>query len=114
MNHELVLLTREIDWDWIEKELSGYYSSEGKPSVPIRTMVGMLFLKQLYNQSDESVLRTWIENPYWQYFTGEVYFQHKPPFDPTDLVYFRKLVGEEGMEKILALIHNGGQDQDAA
>lgn len=115
LNHELVLLSQEIDWDWIEKELSGYYSSEGRPSVPIRTMVGMLLLKQLYNQSDESVLRTWIENPYWQYFTGEVYFQHKPPFDPTDFVYFRKRVGEEGMEKILALtvkVHKGAQDED--
>lgn len=102
-NHELAILAGEIDWDWIENELKGYYSHEGRPSVPIRTMAGMLLLKQLYNQSDESVLQRWVENPYWQYFTGETYFQHKPPFDPTDFVYFRKRAGEEGMEKVLSL-----------
>lgn len=113
-NHELVILAAEVDWNWIEQELNGYYSEEGRPSVPVRTMVGMLLLKQLYNQSDESVLERWIENPYWQYFTGETYFQHKPPFDPTDFVYFRKRVGEKGMEKVLALtvkLHPGSEDE---
>lgn len=111
-NHELAILAGQIDWEWIETELSIYYSDQGRPSVPIRTMVGMLLLKQLYNQSDESVLQGWIENPYWQFFTGETYFQHQPPFDPTDFVYFRKRVGEQGMEKVLSLtvkLHQGAE-----
>ena len=114
LNQALVVLSKEVDWNWIETELKGYYSREGRPSIPIRTIVGMLLLKQLYNQSDESVLARWVENPYWQYFTGETHFQHKPPFDPTDFVYFRKRVGKPGMEKVLGLtvkLHPGSEDE---
>ncbi len=113
-HHQLVELSKELDWDWIETELKDYYSISGRPSVAIRTMVGMLLLKQLYNQSDESVMDRWVENPYWQYFTGETHFQVKPPFDPTDFVYFRKRVGREGMEKVLSLtvkVHDGAESE---
>lgn len=115
MSHELIILAKEVDWNWIESELKDSYSEEGRPSIPIRTMVGMLLLKQLHNQSDESVLARWVENPYWQYFTGEQYFLHRPPFDPTDFVYFRKRVGETGMEKVLSLtvrLHFGSESEE--
>ena len=115
MSHELIILAKEVDWNWIENELKDSYSEEGRPSIPIRTMVGMLLLKQLHNQSDESVLARWVENPYWQYFTGEQYFLHRPPFDPTDFVYFRKRVGETGMEKVLSLtvrLHFGSESEE--
>jgi IS5 family transposase len=113
-SHEMVVLGEQIDWKWIENELKAYYSDQGRPSVPVRTMVGLLLLKQLFDQSDESVLDRWVENPYWQSFTGETYFQHKPPFDPTDFVYFRKRVGEQGMEKVLSLtvkLHKGSESE---
>ena len=115
LDHELCRLAEEIDWQWIDAELDGYYAREGRPSIPVRTMVGMLLLKRMYDQSDESVLARWIENPYWQFFTGETYFQHRPPFDPTDFVYFRKRVGEAGMEKILSLtvrLHCGSEVEE--
>lgn len=115
MQHELVILSQELDWAWIEQELQPYYSKEGRPSVPIRMIVGMLLLKQMYNQSDESVIDRWIENPYWQYFCGEVYFQKEKPFDPTDFVLFRKRVGEIGMEKVLTFtvkLHKGEESAD--
>ena len=101
MRHELIILSKELDWTWIESELSGYYAAEGRPAIPVRTMVGMLLLKQMFNQSDETVIYRWVENPYWQYFTGEEFFQHKAPFDPSDFVHFRKRVGESGMEKVV-------------
>jgi transposase, IS5 family len=110
MEHALVVLSTELDWSWIEKELSQYYALEGRPSVPIRKMVGLLLLKQMYKESDESAVERWIENPYWQYFCGEVYFQKTKPFDPTDFVLFRKRVGETGMEKVLTFtvkLHKG-------
>ena len=115
LDHELSRLAEEIDWECIDAELDGYYAREGRPSIPVRTMVGMLLLKRMYDQSDESVLARWVENPYWQYFTGETYFQHRPPFDPTDFVYFRKRVGEAGMEKILSLtvrLHCGSEVEE--
>ena len=36
-----------------------------------------------------------------QHFCGEVNFQHHWPFDPTELIKFRKRMGESGMERIL-------------
>jgi IS5 family transposase len=114
-NHELVALGKEIDWKWIEEQFIGYYAKDGRPSVPVRKMVGLLLLKQLFNESDESVIDRWIENPYWQYFTGETYFQHTKPFDPTDFVLFRRRVGQEGMEKILTMslkLHPGSEKDE--
>jgi IS5 family transposase len=35
-----------------------------------------------------------------QYFCGEVFFQHRFPFHPSDFVHFRKRIGESGIEKI--------------
>ncbi|EOG6894210.1 transposase [Flavobacterium psychrophilum] len=40
-------------------------------SIPIKKTAGLLMLKGMFNESDESVVERWIENAYWQYFTGE-------------------------------------------
>jgi len=101
-DHELVILSRKIDWDYLDNELSKYYCSDnGRPWIPIRKISGILMLKRMFNESDESVLVRWIENPYWQYFCGEANFQHDLPFDRTELIKFRQRIGEEGAEKIL-------------
>jgi IS5 family transposase len=108
--HELCILSKEIDWTGLEQELKDFYSENGRPSIPIRTMVGMLFLKNMFNLSDESVVARWIENPYWQYFTGEQYFQNSQPFDPSEFVHFRKRMGQSGLEKIMSFtvkVHQG-------
>lgn len=106
-NHELCLLSKKIDWDKVEEDFSQYYCVEnGRPSIPIRKIIGVILLKRVYNQSDESVVERWIENPYWQYFCGETNFQHQQPFDPTELIKFRQRIGESGAEKILSLSIN--------
>jgi IS5 family transposase len=101
-NHELALLANTIDWKYFEKEFKLYYSDRGAPSVPIRTMVGCLLLKQLYNLGDDRVPEYWIRDVYFQYFCGNVFFEHKFPFDPSDFVHFRNRVGEDGIAKIFA------------
>lgn len=106
-NHKLVLLTKKINWDELEDQLSKYYClNNGRPGVPIRTVAGMLLLRRMFNESDESVIERWIENPYWQYFCGELYFRHEPPFDRTELIKFRKRIGEEGAELLLKMSIN--------
>jgi len=102
MNHELVLLSKAIDWKNLEEKLSVYYSHTGKPSMPIRLMVSCLLLKRLYNLGDETLAKAWVMNPYMQYFSGEPYFRHEFPFDPSDLVHFRKRIGEEGIATIFS------------
>ena len=87
-----------------EKDLSIYYTLDnGRPSIPIRKVAGVLLLRRMFNASDERAVEIWKENPYWQYFCGEVYFQHESPFDPTELIKFRKRIGQEGAERILKL-----------
>jgi IS5 family transposase len=98
--HELCLLAKKIDWNGLEREFAPLYGKVGHPSVPIRTIVGLLLLKQMYNLGDETVVERYLENPYWQHFCGEIYFQYKLPFDPSDFVHFRHRIGPEGMEKI--------------
>ena len=98
--HRLCLLAKKIDWKCLEEEFGPLYGKVGRPSVPIRTIVGLLLLKQMYNLGDETVVERYLENPYWQHFCGEVYFQYKLPFDPSDFVHFRHRIGPEGMKKI--------------
>ena len=99
-NHELVLLSKNIDWSYFEQEFAPYYSRKGAPSVPIRLMVGCLMLKHLYNLGDDRLPEFWVRDVYFQYFCGGVFFEHKFPFDPSDFVHFRNRVGEAGIEKI--------------
>lgn len=100
MRHELVLLANKIDWNYFETEFSPLYAAVGKPSMPIRLMAGSLMLKRIYDLGDETLCEAWQMNPYMQYFCGMAHFEHKYPCDPSDLVHFRKRLGEAGVEKI--------------
>lgn len=66
-----------------------------------RLVAGLLYLQHALDASDEAVVNTWIENPYWQYFCGEVYLQTKAPIDPSSLTRWKKRIGEEGVETLL-------------
>lgn len=98
--HELCRLARKADWEKTNREFAGFYSPKGAPSIPIRIIVGLIILKQVYRYSDKSALLQWVENPYWQYFCGEICFQHKVPFHHGDFSHFRKRIGKEGERKI--------------
>lgn len=80
---------------------AGTISNAGRPRLPTRLMVSLLYLKQAFNQSDEDTIERWSETPTWQYFCGNEYFEHRWPCDPTQLGRFRKLLGEEGVEELL-------------
>ena len=112
--HPLAVLAREVDWDFIEGEIAPCFSHTGRPSVPARSIVGLLMLKRMFDESDESVVARWTENPYWQHFTGEEYFQKRGPFDPSEFVHFRKRVGPEKMEALLSAtvrLHKGAEKE---
>jgi transposase, IS5 family len=102
LGHPLVKLSQELDWSKMELEFEKLYSEQGRPSIAIRKIAGLLLLKAMFKESDESVVERWIENPYWQFFTGEVFFQNKQPFDPSEFVHFRKRIKESGLEFILS------------
>ena len=105
--HEMMILSRIIPWDSLESEFSDLYQSNGnaggQPPKPIRLMIGILLLQHLHNLSDEQVVRSWVENPYWQFFCGYDFLQWNFPIDPSSLTRFRNRIGANRMEKILSL-----------
>ena len=55
----------------------------------------------------------WLENPYYQHLTGEVFFQHRAPIDPSSLTRWRKRIGEEGVEWLLTKTIEAGRKSGA-
>jgi len=109
LRHVLVKLTALIDWDVFERKWSGFFpSTTGRPATPPRLVAGLLYLQHAYRLSDEAVVARWIENPYYQHFTGETFFQHRPPIDPSSLTRWRIRIGEEGVEWLLTQTINAG------
>ena len=78
-NHPLVSLAHAIPWKNLEDKFTHLYSHTGAPSHHLRKMIGLLLLQRIYNLSDERVVDMWIENPYFQYFSGEAAFQWQQP-----------------------------------
>lgn len=97
MSHELVRLADRVDWSRFEERFGSYFSSDmGRPGVPTRLIVGVHYLKYMFDLSDSGVVQGWRENPYWQYFCGCQYFETKFPFDRSYMTKWRKRVGEDG------------------
>jgi len=85
--HPLVRLANAIDWGYFEREFGKFYiENVGRPGKPIRILVGLHYLKNAYDESDETCVERYFENPYWQYFYGFEHFQHEFPLKPTTLV----------------------------
>lgn len=104
MRHPLVRLAGLMNWDEIERSLSLHFTSgRGRPALPARLVAGLLYLQHVNDASDEAVVNTWLENPYWQYFCGEQYLQTELPINPSSLTRWRKRMGEEGVETLLSV-----------
>jgi IS5 family transposase len=114
--HPLFVLASQIDWLVFEQAFAPLYCLDnGRPAKPIRLMVGLLILKHLRNVSDENIVEQWSENNYYQYFCGELNFIPIVPCEASELVHFRKRIGESGIELIFkeSIRVNGkdGQEQ---
>lgn len=100
--HPLVQLADKIDWPRFDTAFADSYSEDlGAPAKAIRLMVGLQYLKYTFNESDESVVDRWVENPYWQYFCGFTHMQHEAPIDPSSMSRWRKRVGGDRLEQLL-------------
>jgi len=101
-NHALVKLARAIDWRFLEERFGAVYSDKpGQPPLPTRLMAGLAILKHSYDLSDEALCDRWVENPYFQYFCGEEFFQHVLVFDRSSLTRWRQRMGEEKLQALL-------------
>ena len=128
LRHPLAVLASRMPWQELEAQIAHLFAKQvragknisdvdlfggvsrvvgagvspaGRPRLPLRLMISLLYLKHAFNESDEGVVERWAETPTWQYFSGLDYFEHRWPCDPTALVHFRKALGEEGVEALL-------------
>jgi transposase, IS5 family len=95
-DHALARLARAIDWSFLEERFGAVYTDvPGRPPLPTRLMAGLAILKHMHDLSDEVLCERWIENPYYQLFCGEEFFQHRLVFDRSSLTRWRQRMGEE-------------------
>jgi transposase, IS5 family len=102
MRHALVKLARAVDWAFLERTFGeAYTDGPGQPPLPTRLMAGLIILKYTHNLSDEALCDRWVENPYYQFFCGEEFFQHELVLDRSSLSNWRKRMGEEKVKALL-------------
>ncbi len=101
LSHELVKASKMLNWRDLEGHFGATYcQNNGRPAINTRLMIGLQMLRCLHDISDEEVLEVWLQNPYWQYFCGMEYFQHKMPIDPSSMTRWRKRFGDAGVSKL--------------
>ena len=140
LRHPLAVLASRMPWSQIESSLAPVFahrdrkgrpsegadmfgptlavagagiSNAGRPRLPIRLMVALLYLKHAYNESDESLVERWAQDVYFQFFSGQVYFEPRPPCDPAQISRFRRVLGEAGVEQLLKTTIEAAVDMGA-
>src|SRR5215475_4269935 len=101
MEHELVELAGRFDWEHLDEQIAPLYSDKGRPGIATRFVIGLMLLKHIFGLSDEEVCERWVYDPYFQYFTGEEFFQHRFPHERSDLSHWRQRLGSK-LELLLA------------
>lgn len=127
LRHPLAVLSQRLPWAKLEASLApvfahrpkfpggggldlfgpvpagvAYVSNAGRPRLPLRLMISLLYLKHAFDLSDEELVLRWSENIVWQYFSGMDYYEPRLPCDATQLGRFRTAIGEAGVEELLA------------
>src|SRR6201985_136072 len=111
MGHPLVRLAALIDWGFLDDRFGSVcQTGPGEAGLPTRLVTGLFILKHMHNLSDEVLCARWIENPYYQYFCGELSFCHRLPFDRSSVTRWRQRLGEGNLR---GRRHGkmGGEDQ---
>jgi len=111
LKHPLCHLALQIDWEYFDNQLGESYTDKvGRPGIPTRVMVSLHYLKHTFNESDESVVERFLENPYWQYFAGLTYFTHQLPINPSSMTRWRQRIGNAGVDDLLTGILSAAVD----
>jgi transposase, IS5 family len=113
LGHPLARLAEQIDWSLLDGRFGSVcQAGPGQPGLPTRLVAGLFILKHTHNLSDEALCARWIENPYYQFFCGELSFCHQLPFDRSSLTRWRQRLGEEQLvaliQESLSVAHKTG------
>ena len=102
LGHPLVRLARAIDWRFLDGRFASVCTAgAGQPPLPTRLVAGLFILKHMHDLSDEVLCARWLENPYYQFFCGELSFCHQLPFDRSSMTHWRQRLGEEHLVALL-------------
>ena len=83
------------------KVVEEIYREDGSAGQRDTTDGRLAILKiHMYNESDAMIVQKFVENPYYQYFCGNEYFEHSLPIDPSSMTRFRKLIGKKSIEEL--------------
>lgn len=94
-----------VPWDRMAKVFrSSMSSDQGRPSVDLRVVLGVLMVKHIEDLSDERAIEYVQENIYAQFFVGLSSFQSEPVFVPHLLVTIRKRLSEQGARQLNDLL----------
>jgi transposase, IS5 family len=113
LGHPLVRLAQEIDWGFLDGRFSSVCApGPGQPGLPTRLVAGLFIVKHMHNLSDEVLRARWVENPYYQYFCGELSFCHRLAFERSSLTRWRQRLGEKQLvaliQESLSVAHKTG------
>jgi IS5 family transposase len=76
-------------------------------------VAGLLILKHMHSPSDEALCARRLENPYYQFFCGELGFCRRLPFDRSLLTYWRQRLGEDELAALEQESLAAAQEQGA-
>ena len=113
LGHPLARLAAQIDWGFLDRRFASVcQAGPGQPGLPTRLVAGLFILKHTHDLSDEALCARWLENPYYQFFCGELSFCHKMPFDRSSLTRWRQRLGEAELvaliQESLSVAHKTG------
>jgi hypothetical protein len=94
-------MARVIPWDKIVSHYDKIFqSTEGRPPISGRVILGALMIKHIENLSDRATIQHIRENMCMQYFLGYTSFTNEEPFSDTLFVEIRKRLTLELLSKI--------------
>ncbi len=96
-----VQLAKLIPWSEFEQEYAQNFETEmGPPAKSFRLALGALIIKEKLGVSDRETVEQIRENPYLQYFIGQLSYSNEVPFDPSLLVHFRQRISAELVNQV--------------
>ncbi|MCZ8250542.1 transposase, partial [Microcystis sp. LE19-195.1E] len=96
-----VIMANLIPWSEFEAEYASLFSEEmGAPAKTFRIAMSALIIQERLGISDRETVEQIRENPYLQYFIGLTNYQIEAPFDASMMVYFRKRIKLNLLNKI--------------
>ena len=101
--HALVRLGKSIDWSVFDKAFGALYDDRnGRPGLSTRLMAGLHMVKHMDGISDDLACARFLDSPYVQHFCGEAFFRHDLPLDRSSMTNWRKRIGADKLEALLA------------